>query len=222
MINLWGFVVTFLVYEFSKKIKNIKYFKSLPPMMVSGIVLIFILKLSGITYENYNESACFYTLLLGPATIALAYPLVENIDLLSKNKRAVYFGFIIAAITALLVTYIVGKLFNSDWNIIISLMPKSVTTPIAVEISKAIGGIPELTACMVVLTGIYGALFGHKILKMIHIKSDVAIGLAIGAASHVLGTSSCVEKNRQKQVVMSTLALIIIGILTTVFCVLIF
>ncbi len=222
MISLWGFIVTFIIYQLSKKIKNISFLKKLPPMMMSGIILIAILKCFNLPYESYNKSACFYTLLLGPATIALAYPLIENLGLLTKNKRAVYLGFVIATLTALIVTVVIGKFFHSDWQLITSLMPKSVTTPIAVEISKAIGGIPELTACIVVITGIYGAVLGHKILKLCHIKSDVAIGLSIGASSHVLGTSSCVEKKRDKQVVMATLALIIIGILTTVICVLIF
>lgn len=222
MISFWGFITTFVIYEFSKRLKNISLLKKLPPMMISGLILIAILKYFNISYESYNKSACFYTILLGPATIALAYPLIENIGLLVKNKRAVYFGFIIATLTALAVTLIIGKIFHSDWNLIVSLIPKSVTTPIAVEISKAIGGIPELTACIVSITGIYGALLGHKILKWCHIKSDVAIGLSIGASSHVLGTSSCIEKKKDKQVVMSTIALIIIGILTTVICVLIF
>lgn len=222
MISLWGFIITFIVYELSKKLKSVKYLKKLPPMMISGVILITILKCFNISYDSYNESACFYTILLGPATIALAFPLTENLGLLAKNKRAVYFGFVIAALTAIATTFILGKLLHSDWNIITSLIPKSVTTPIAVEISKAIGGIPELTACIVVITGIYGALLGHKILKWCRIKSDVAIGLSIGAASHVLGTSSCVEKQKEKQVVMATLALIIIGILTTVICVCIF
>lgn len=222
MISLWGLIATFIVYELSKRLKNISLLKKLPPMMMSGIILIAVLKLFNITYDSYNKSACFYTLLLGPATIALAYPLIENIGLLTKNKRAVYFGFLVATLTALVTTLVIGKFFHSDWNLIISLMPKSVTTPIAVEISKAIGGIPELTACIVVITGIYGAVLGHKILKLFHIKSDIAIGLSIGASSHVLGTSSCIEKKRDRQVVMSTLALIIIGILTTVFCVIIF
>jgi len=222
MINFWGFLITFVIYELAKKLKKVKYVNKLPPMMISGVILILILKSFNLSYESYNESACFYTVLLGPATIALAFPLVENLSLLSKNKRAVYFGFLIAVITAIVTTFILGKLFHSDWNIITSLIPKSVTTPIAVEISKAIGGIPELTACIVVITGIYGALLGHKILKLCHIKSDVAIGLSIGASSHVLGTSSCIEKKKEKQVVMATLALIIIGILTTVICVCMF
>ena len=117
---------------------------------------------------------------------------------------------------ALVATYIIASLCKSDLNIIVSLLPKSVTAPIAVEISKTLGGIPELTACVVVLTGVFGAVLGHKILSLIGVKNDLAIGLSIGAASHVLGTSSCIEKKREKQVVMSTLALVIVGILTAI------
>lgn len=219
MINLWGLIVTIIIFEICKKLKKFRFLSKIPPMMMSGIILILILCTFKIDYKNYNESACFLTLLLGPATIALALPLSDNAKLLTKNKRAVYFGFVIAVATALITTIILGKIFHADWALVTSLMPKTVTTPIAVEISKLIGGIPELTACMVVLTGIFGAIFGHKILKMVKIKSDIATGLAIGASSHVLGTSTCVERNKPKQVVMATLALIIIGILTTVVCV---
>lgn len=222
MINLWGILLTVLIFEISKKLKNIRYIKKIPPMMMTSIILILILCFFKIDYMSYNESACFLTLLLGPATIALALPLSDNSKLLTKNKRAVYFGFVIAVATALITTIVLGKIFHADWKLITSLMPKTVTTPIAIEISKAIGGIPELTACMVVLTGIYGAMFGHKILKIFKVKSDIATGLAIGATSHVLGTSTCVEKNRKKQVVMATLALIIIGVLTTAVCVVLF
>ena len=161
MINLWGLVVTVLIFEIVKRIKWIK----VPAMLVSGIILIFILCVFKIDYSSYNESACFLTLLLGPATIALAMPLSDNAKILVKNKRAVYFGFVIAVATAIITTVVLGRIFHADWQLITSLMPKTVTTPIAIEISKAIGGIPELTACMVCLTGIYGAVFGHKILS---------------------------------------------------------
>lgn len=218
MINLWGLISTIIIFEVAKKLKFIK----LPPMVITGLILITILCVFKIDYQRYNESACFLTLLLGPATIALAMPLSDNSKILLKNKRAVYFGFVIATVTAIITTFILGKLFHFDWQLITSLIPKTVTTPIAVEISKTIGGIPELTACMVTLTGIYGAIFSHKILKLFKIKSDIATGLSIGATSHVLGTSTCIEKKREKQVVMATLALIIIGILTTVICVFFF
>ena len=222
MINPLGLIATVLIYEFALWLKRQKQFKFINANVFTGVILILILYFLKIDYTKYNESACFLTLLLGPATIALGYPLSENIDLLTKNKRAIYTGFAVGILTALLTSYFIGKVFHSDWQIITSLMPKSVTTPIALEISKAIGGIPELTACLVALTGIYGAVFGHKLLKLIHIKSDISIGIAIGAASHVLGTSSCIEKNRPKQVVMATLALIITGIVTTIICIWIF
>ena len=217
-----GLISTIIIFEISKKLKLVKIFNKIPPMMMTRIVLIAILCIFKIDYKEYNESACFITLLLGPATIALALPLSDNAKLLTKNKRAVYFGFIIAVVTAFVTTIILGNIFHADWKLITSLMPKTVTTPIAIEISKAIGGIPELTACMVCLTGIYGAMFSHKILKIFKIKSDIATGLSIGATSHVLGTSTCVERKREIQVVMATLALIIIGILTTLICVLFF
>ncbi len=222
MINFWGLIFTIILFEAAKKIRAKGHLKIIPPMLTVAIFIIFFLKIMNIDYQEYNKSAGFLTLLLGPATIALAFPLSENIQLLTKNKRAVYFGFLIAVSTAILTTVILGKLFHADWQIITSLMPKTVTTPIAVEISKSIGGIPELTACLVAFTGIFGALFGHKILKICHIKSDIATGLAIGATSHVMGTSSCIEKKREKQVVMATLALIIIGILTSIICIILF
>ncbi|MBQ4078798.1 LrgB family protein [bacterium] len=218
MINVWGLILTILIFEVVKRIKCIK----IPAMMMTSIILIVILCTFKIDYNSYNESACFLTLLLGPATIALALPLSDNAKILLKNKRAIYFGFVISVVTAIITTIVLGKIFHVDWQLITSLMPKTVTTPIAIEISKAIGGIPELTACFVCLTGIYGAVFSHKILKVFKIKSDIATGLAIGSTSHVLGTSTCIEKKRPKQVVLATLALIVIGILTTVICVFIF
>ncbi len=214
MINLAGLILTIIAFEFSKKLK----LKKIPPMVITTLIILAVLYLCKIDYKIYNNSACILTNLLGPATIALALPLSNNAHLLTKNKRAVYSGFLLAVAVAIITTVLLGKMFHSDWNLITSLIPKTVTTPIAVEISKSIGGIPELTACMVVLTGIFGAVFGHKILKIFKIKSDTTIGLAIGASSHVLGTSSCVEKKRETQVVMATIALIVIGILTTIVC----
>ncbi len=216
MINPFWFVLTVLIFKLTQKFQTFKYTKKFPPILVSGIILIIILKVFKIDYSEYNESACFITFLLGPATIALAYPLVKNIDILTKNKRAVYFGLLFAALIAIISTYLTGKFFHADFNVIMSMIPKSVTTPIAVEISKTIGGIPELTGCIVIFTGLLGGLSGHKILKIFHIKSDVAVGLSIGASSHVMGTASCIEKKKHKQVAISTMALIIVGILTAI------
>ncbi len=139
MINPLGLIATVLIYEFALWLKRQKQFKFINANVFTGVILILILYFLKIDYTKYNESACFLTLLLGPATIALGYPLSENIDLLTKNKRAIYTGFAVGILTALLTSYFIGKVFHSDWQIITSLMPKSVTTPIALEISKAIG-----------------------------------------------------------------------------------
>lgn len=222
MINIWGLFFTILLFLLIKKYNKIKYLKKLPAMFITSILLIIFLKTTNISYDSYNSSACYLTLLLGPATIALGYPLYVNRSVLLNNKRAIYFGFVVATIVAIFSTYIFAKLSHFDFQIINSLIPKSVTAPIALEISKMIGGIPEITACIVAITGLFGAVFGHKILSWFHVKSDVAKGLSIGAVSHVLGTASCIEKNKPKQVVMATISLIIIGILTTVFCLIFF
>lgn len=211
MLNLFGFLATIIIYCIA-----LKFRKQIPVIILAGILIIILLQLLKMDYATYNSSASLLTVLLGPATIALGYPLSQNLKTLTKNKRAIYFGLIFATIIAIFLTYLTGKLLHTEINIICSLIPKSVTTPIAVEISKTIGGIPELTACVVVLTGIWGAVTGHKILKLIGIKSDISIGLSIGASSHVMGTSSCIEKEKEQQTTISTLALIIVGILTAV------
>ncbi len=216
MISILGLILTLVVYIVSLKIKRISILKKLPPIIFSGVVLIILLKMFNYEYSDYNQSACLITSLLGPATVALAYPLYKNIDILTKHKRAIWFGFLFATVVAVISTYLAGVCLNVDHKVIVSMVPKSVTTPIALEISKTIGGIPELTACVVILTGIVGGLSAHKVLNFLKIKNDIAIGLSIGASSHVLGTSRCLEKNKDKQAAISTLALIIVGLFTAI------
>lgn len=216
MINPFGFITTVVLFKVAEYLKKYPVFSKIPPILLSGVVLIFILDYFHIDYKIYNESACFLTYMLMPATVALGYPLYKNIQILTKNKRIICLAFVIASIIAMISTYITAKLCHADMNLVISMLPKSVTAPIAVEISKSIGGVPELTACVVVLTGVCGAVLGHKILKLIHVKNDIAIGLSMGAASHVIATSKCIETGKEKQIVMSTLALVVVGVLTAI------
>ncbi len=218
--QIWGLVLTLVIFFISKKIS--KYIKKIPPILLSGIFIIIFLKYFNIPFEEYNKSANILTMLLGPATIALGYPLYNNLHFLSKNKRAIYIGFVVAILSALISVYILGNLLHLNKELIMSLLPKSITTPLAVETSHKIHGIPQITACIVFLTGLFGAIFSHDILKFFKIKSDIAKGIAIGASSHVMGTSSCIEKRKQIQITFSTIALIIVGILTYFFCILFF
>ena len=215
--QLWGLVLTLVVFFISKRIS--KYIKKLPPILLSGVFIIVFLKYFNIPFEEYNKSANILTNLLGPATIALGYPLCNNLHFLGKNKRAIYIGFVVAILTALISVYILGNLLHLNQELIMSLLPKSITTPLDVETSNKIHGIPQITACIVFLTGLFGAVFSHDILKFFKIKSDIAKGIAIGASSHVMGTSSCIEKNKDVQITFSTIALIIVGIITSLCCV---
>ncbi len=215
-LKILYFSLTFFIFYLCKALTRVKYFKKLPPIILASAVIILILKYFNINFSEYNTGAKYVTYLLGPATIALAYPLIKNKEILFVNKRAIYFGFIFATIIGIVSTAILGKIFHAKFSIIISMLPKSVTTPIAVEISKTIGGIPELTACAVIITGILGALFNRRLLKLFKINNDTAIGLSVGASAHVMGTSSLAERKEYKQVAISTVALTIVAILTAV------
>jgi len=216
MINPLGFILTIGLFKGAQLCKNIPFLGKLPPIVIAGTLILIIMKIFNISFETYNESASYITLMLIPATVALGYPLFKHYKLLLHNKRIIYTGFAVASLVAVSTTYITAKLCHTNLGIIISMLPKSVTAPIAVEISKNMGGVPELTACIVVMTGVFGAMLGHKILSLIHVKSDVAIGLTIGAASHVIGTSRCAEKGREYQVVMASVSIVIVGIITSV------
>lgn len=217
MINLLWTVLTVFCFKCSQKLSKYSVAGWMSPILTAGIIIILLLKMFHIDYDTYKQSASFFTLLLAPATISLGYPLYKNLNMLVKNKRIVYTAFIFAVILAILSTNFIGNMCHAEHLLVVSMLPKSVTAPIAVEVSKNLKGVPELTACTVVLTGVFGAISGHRILKLIGVKNDTAIGLAMGAASHVLGTSKCIETGREKQVVMSTLALVVVGILTVIF-----
>ncbi len=216
-LKLLYFSLTFAIFYLCKFFCRFRLLKKLPPIVSSAVLIILLLKFFNIDFSEYNSGAKYVTYLLGPATIALAYPLIKNKEVLLENKRAIWFGFIFATFIALVSTAFLGKFFHTKLSLIISLLPKSVTTPIAVEISKTIGGIPELTACAVIITGIIGGLCARRLLKLFKIDNDIAIGLSVGAASHVMGTSSLAERKQFKQVAISTVALTIVAILTALF-----
>ena len=216
MINPMGLLLSVCLFKGFQYVKIRGKQNPFPPVLLAGIVIIVILKTFNIDFATYNESGKYLTLSLIPAVVALGYPIFKHRDLLLKNKRIIYAGFLFATVLAIISTYFVAKFAHADLRIIVSMLPKSVTAPIAVEISKGMGGVPELTACVAVLTGVFGAVFGHKLLQLFKVKHDVAIGMAMGAASHVIGTARCAEKGRELQVVMASLALVMVGILTAI------
>lgn len=183
------------------------------PVLIGTTLLVFFLNLSGLDYNIYTTGTKAITNLLGPATVALAVPLyINKKHIVGSVTRVVSCIFIGTLSTAIAVLWI-SRLLKLHENIVYSLAPKSVTTPIAMEVSRIIGGDPSLTSAFVIITGIIGAVIGPITLNLLKIKSPLARGLAVGTASHGVGSSMMFEEG-QLQGAMGGLAMGIAGIST--------
>ncbi|MGC3978921.1 MAG: LrgB family protein [Paludibacteraceae bacterium] len=188
-------------------------FSLLQPLLVSIIIIIPFLKISGITYETFYNKTRFLNFMLGPSVVALGYVLYEQIEHIKKNALSILTSIFVGSMVGIVSVLLVAKLFGADKTLLSSLAPKSVTTPIAVNIAQSTGGIPELTVAFVIICGIFGGLAGPIILRKMKIKSKVAKGLAMGSAAHALGTSKALEMGALEGAI-SGLAIGIMGIMT--------
>jgi len=159
------------------------------PVLLSVVTLSALLLISGTEYKTYFSGAQFLQFLLGPATVALAVPLYRQFEVIRKSLTAIVVSLLVGSLTAIGSAVGIAKLLGADPSIVLSLAPKSVTSPIAMGISEQIGGIPSLTAVMVILTGITGAAFGSWVLDRVKVKDEMARGLAWGVAAHGIGTA---------------------------------
>ncbi|HEY5996115.1 MAG TPA: LrgB family protein [Candidatus Deferrimicrobiaceae bacterium] len=185
----------------------------LNPVLTAIAALVILLGISGTDYQAYFGGARFIHFLLGPATVALAIPLYREIDLIRKAAAPILVSLLAGSLTAIATAVGIARLFGGGRSILLSLAPKSVTTPIAMGISEQIGGLPSLTAVSVVLTGIGGAVFGGWVLERVGVRDDPARGLAMGVASHGIGTARALQWNRTAGA-FSALAMALNGVLT--------
>ena len=194
---LFGIALTVVVYVLCELIVDKFELNIVPPFVLACpmIILFIYFQEPYITYDDYENGAGFINFLLGPATVALALPLYNNRHIIKDNLFVIASGIIVATVTGIVSIFICGKIFGASDQVLLSMIPKSVTTPIAMDISSAIGGIPALTAACVIFTGMFGATINHKLLEALKVKNNIAIGLSIGASSHGLGTSVCAGKN---------------------------
>lgn len=211
--EVFGMILTIVTYGFFlrilRKLKN----PLLNPLLLTIMFIIAILVFFKIPLEYYNLGADYIKFFLGPATIVLALPLFRQLHLLKKHLFPIVIGVMVGAITSLLSVYFMSKLLHLNLDIIISLLPKSITTPIGISISETYGGIVSLTITAIVITGIIGSIFAPFIVKVIKLKSDVAKGIAIGTASHAVGTSKAIEMSETIGA-MSGLAIALCGTFT--------
>lgn len=205
--------LTFGAFALFKELQRRTGWVLLNPILLTIASLILFLKLTGISYEAYQEGGQLIEFWLKPAVVALGVPLYLQLEMIKKQLLPILLSQLVGCLVGIVSVVLVAKLLGATPDVICSLAPKSVTTPIAMEVSNTIGGIPSLTAAVVVLVGLFGAVFGFKILTLGRVKSPIAQGLSMGTASHAIGTSASMEISR-KYGAYASLGLTLNGILT--------
>lgn len=211
----FGAVLSLTAYEIGLLMKRKWKLAIFNPTLISVIAIIGVLNIFKIDYEKYNEGAKYISYFLTPATVCLAVPLYEQLELLKKNLKAVVVGITAGVAASLGGVFVLAKLFGLSQELYVTMLPKSITTAIGMGISEELGGIVTITVAVIIITGILGNVFAEAICKMFHITEPIAVGLAIGTSSHALGTAKAIELG-EVEGAMSGLAIAVAGLLTVV------
>lgn len=206
ILSLFAFIISTFLY---RKVKS----PLLNPLLLSIIFIISTLTIFRIPLSSYNYGGEIISLFLSPATAILSYSIYNQIDLLKKNWIPILAGCFTGALTSMGSVFLLCRLFGLDSSLTAALLPKSVTTPIAMELSTQLGGISSITVAAVVVTGIIGAIFAPLLIRIFHIKNKVAAGIGIGSSSHALGTTKALELG-EIEGAMSGIAIGVSGIIT--------
>ncbi len=211
---LFGLILTILSFNIGLFIfEKFKKFPLLNPLLVGGIIVIIIMEVFNIPLNYYQKGGVMLSFFLAPATIALALPLYRQIDKLKEHFFPIIIGALVGAVTAIISIIFIGKALGIDEVLLKSFMPKSITTPLGIELSNLLGGIPAITIFAIIITGITGNAIAPFICKTFKIKHPVAKGLGIGISSHAVGTAKAIEMG-EIEGAMSALSIVIAGIIT--------
>lgn len=210
LITLGAFKFGIIIYEKSNKQTLLQ------PIIVSYLLIMSVVLLTGTTYEEYFKGVEIIHFFLGPATVALALPLYNNLKYIQSLFFPIMITLVVAGVFSILIAVGLLWILGAELPTILSMTTKSITAPIAIITSEQIGAIPSLAVGFVIITGIIGALLGTSIFKMLNIKHDTSKGFALGLISHGIGTARALEIS-EKAAAFSALAMGLGGILTAVF-----
>ena len=191
------------------------------PLLIAIVLVVGVLLVFRIPYEDYNAGGEIISLFLAPATACLAVGIYSKLAVLKKYWLPILVGAVAGSASSMLSVYALCRLLGLDEQLTVSLIPKSVTTPIAVGIVESAGGLTPITVVAVIVTGILGAILAPTMIRLFRISDSVAAGLAIGACSHAVGTSKAVELG-EVEGAMSGLAIGVCGVVTVVLSLLLF
>lgn len=210
----WSLPLTLLVFFSARRLAQHLKKPLLNPLLVAMVVIIPLLLLTHTPYQDYFQGSRVLNDLLQPAVVALAFPLYEQLHQIRARWKSIIAICFIGSVTAMVTGTAIALWMGATPEIAASVLPKSVTTPIAMAVADSIGGIPAISAVCVILVGVLGAVLGHSLLNRMKISTKAARGLAMGTASHALGTARCAELDYQEGA-FSSLALVICGIITS-------
>lgn len=212
---LFAVGITLAVFQLAQWLYEKIRWMLFQPLLISTLTLVGILLVLGIDYRDYREGSAILTLLLGPATVALAVPLYQNV----RRVRAVLMPVLITLLVGGTVATVLGVglawMLGAEHIVMMALAPKSVTTPIAMLVADEIGGSASLAAVFVMLTGMLGAMFGVELMRLLRITNPAAQGMALGMVAHAIGTARALQENEETGA-FSALGMSLMGVLTAV------
>lgn len=211
----FGIMLTLLFYIIGTFIYKKTKLPYLNPLLVSTILLIVFIKLAKIDLNTFLTDLSGINVFLGPLIISLAVPIIKKMDLIKKNLLPIIVGAFVGSLVSMLTVVLFGKLFGLDAQIIASIIPKSATTPIAIEVTKKLGGIRAITVAVVIISSIIGTVLIPLLIKILKIKDPKIVGMGLGVTSHAVGTSKAIEINEIAGAI-SGVALVFAGIATSI------
>jgi predicted murein hydrolase (TIGR00659 family) len=212
-----GLLLTVGCYWFGQYLYDKTKWTVLQPILTSTAMIIALLIIAKIPYRVYYDQNMILNYILPLTAVVLAVPLYQNLHVLKRHALPIVAGITAGTFVTIGMVILVGTLIGTDKSILISMLPKSATNPIAMEVSRIIGGIPSLTVALVVITGVFGGILGPEILKLMRVKDAVARGIALGSISHAIGTARAFKEG-EIEGSMSSLAMALAGTLTAILC----
>ncbi|WP_294124842.1 LrgB family protein [uncultured Clostridium sp.] len=209
----FGIFISLIAFEIGLFIYKKTKLPIFNPLLTATILIIYFLKIFNIDFDTYNNGGQFINIFLGPATIVLAVPLYKKLNLLKENFLPIFSGILVGSLVSVLSVISIATFLGLDNSLTVSLLSKSVTTPIGIEITNSLGGSSSITVLAIVLSGIIGAIVGPTVFKVLKINNPISRGVSLGTASHAVGTSKALEIGEQEGA-MSSLSIGVAGIVT--------
>ena len=213
--RFFGVLVSCVTYELGGWLRKKTKISLINPLLFSIVAVIAILLACNIDYDTYYNGAKYLSYLLTPATVCLAVPLYQQVELLKKNVVAIIAGILSGVLTSVTCVLVLAMIFHFSHEQYVTLLPKSITTAIGMGVSEELGGIVTITVAVIIVTGILGNVIGEHVFRICKIEEPIAKGIALGSASHAIGTAKAMELG-EIEGAMSSLSIAVAGVLTVV------